>query len=256
MAGQGPPKDQIHWEDPLESRAPPNYSVASTTRCNPRLNEEPMITQMARRSTCTLFALLAAAALSTAAEPQTSKPLVILQPLARTAYQTNEWIDLSVLRQSPQALPAGNLALTVAGDDGSKLRFTFALPAVAVNHESMVPGGNAQEHGASAPQRPPAASGPLQDRSGRRRDHGHYGAERLQPRAEDQLPADQLGQRQGRSSLSRARRAWATTCSTAAGAATMRRTSSAPASISWRSVLWAAPIRWTCAANAIGRIPT
>ena len=90
-----------------------------------------MISQMAQRSMLTVFALLAAVQ-SRAAEPQTSKPLAILQPLARTAYQTNEWIDLSVVRQSPQALPAGNLALTVAGDDGSKLRFTFALPAVAV----------------------------------------------------------------------------------------------------------------------------
>ena len=67
---------------------------------------------MVLRDILTVLALLAAAARSTAAEPQTSKPLVILQPLARTAYQTNEWIDLSVVRQSPQALPAGDLVLT------------------------------------------------------------------------------------------------------------------------------------------------
>ncbi len=78
------------------------------------------------------FVLLAASAALTAAEPQTPKSLVILQPLGRTAYQTNEWIDLSVVRRSSQALSAGDLVLTVEGDDGSKLSFTFAVPAVAV----------------------------------------------------------------------------------------------------------------------------
>jgi hypothetical protein len=57
-------------------------------------------------------------------------PLEILLPLARTAYQTNETIDLAVVRQSPQALAPGDLTLLVTGGDGSRLAFTFALPAV------------------------------------------------------------------------------------------------------------------------------
>jgi len=84
------------------------------------------------RNLLTVLALLAAAPALTAAEPQSPKPLAILLPLARTAYQTNEWIDLAVIRQSPHALSAGDLLLTVEGDDRSKLSFTFAVPAAAV----------------------------------------------------------------------------------------------------------------------------
>ena len=52
--------------------------------------------------------------------------------LHRTAYQTNEWIDVSVVRSDAAALPAGNLTLTVSGDDASKMVFTFPVKAVAV----------------------------------------------------------------------------------------------------------------------------
>ena len=55
----------------------------------------------------------------------------ILLPLDRKAYQTNEQIDVSVIRSAPDALAAGSLVLTLMGDDGSKLAFTFPLPAVA-----------------------------------------------------------------------------------------------------------------------------
>ena len=58
--------------------------------------------------------------------------LQILQPLGRTAYQTNEAIDLAVVRSSPEALAAGNLVLNVAGADGSKMSFTLPVRAVAV----------------------------------------------------------------------------------------------------------------------------
>ena len=96
------------------------------------------------RALFTVLALLAAATALTAAEPQASKPLVILQPLARTAYQTNEWIDLSVVRQAPQALSAGDLVLTLQGDDGSKLTFTFAVPAAAATRSTGYPGADAR----------------------------------------------------------------------------------------------------------------
>ena len=71
----------------------------------------------------------------------------ILLPLNRTAYQTNELIDISVTRSDAQALQAGNLVLSVTGTDGSKLSFTFPVKAV-----SMV-GNDASDHGAPAPER-------------------------------------------------------------------------------------------------------
>src|SRR5262245_8680608 len=52
----------------------------------------------------------------------------ILLPLGRTAYQTNEWIDMSVVRSA-----RGPVTLSLAGDDGSRLSFSFAdrLPSAA-----------------------------------------------------------------------------------------------------------------------------
>jgi hypothetical protein len=53
----------------------------------------------------------------------------ILLPLGRNAYQTNEWIDVSVVRGDDQALKAGDLVLTLDGADGSKLSYTFPVKA-------------------------------------------------------------------------------------------------------------------------------
>jgi hypothetical protein len=72
------------------------------------------------------FIALTAAASLPAAEVQ------VLLPLGRTAYQTNEWIDVSVVRISPADLPASDLQLTLTGADGSKVASTFAVPAVPV----------------------------------------------------------------------------------------------------------------------------
>ena len=58
--------------------------------------------------------------------------LQILLPLGRVAYQTNERIDVSVLRTSTAAMPAAELGFTVTGEDASKLAFTFPLTAVPV----------------------------------------------------------------------------------------------------------------------------
>ncbi|HUT35365.1 MAG TPA: hypothetical protein VNE39_17895 [Planctomycetota bacterium] len=58
--------------------------------------------------------------------------LQIALPLGRTAYQTNETIDLAVVRSSAEALAAGNLVLNVSGADGSKLSFTFPVAAAPV----------------------------------------------------------------------------------------------------------------------------
>jgi len=58
--------------------------------------------------------------------------LDIMLPLKRTVYQTNERIDLALVRSSTNApLPAADLSLTVTGDNGAKLTFTFPMKAVA-----------------------------------------------------------------------------------------------------------------------------
>ncbi|MBI2190539.1 MAG: hypothetical protein HYU36_00975 [Planctomycetes bacterium] len=66
-------------------------------------------------------ALTLSAAISHAAES-------ILLPLQRTAYQTNEWIDVSVVRED-----FGPLTLRLASNDGSRLSFSF--PAAEVQPE-------------------------------------------------------------------------------------------------------------------------
>jgi hypothetical protein len=70
--------------------------------------------------------------------PAAVGPMRILLPLNRTAYQTNETIDLSVVRSGSAALPAGNLTLTLVGEQGSKLVFTFPVPAVPLKDGSAV----------------------------------------------------------------------------------------------------------------------
>jgi len=67
--------------------------------------------------------------------PALAAPQVqLLLPLGRTAYQTNEQIDLSTVLSDTQALPAGILTLLVTGDDASTLAFTFPMSAVAANN--------------------------------------------------------------------------------------------------------------------------
>lgn len=70
--------------------------------------------------------LLAAAALPV---PARAAELQILLPLGRTAYQTNEQIDLAVVRSSGDTLAAGDLRLTAHGSDGSQLEFVFPIAA-------------------------------------------------------------------------------------------------------------------------------
>jgi hypothetical protein len=80
------------------------------------------------RSLCRCLAAALALLVPAAALP--AAELQILLPLQRTAYQTNEQIDLSIVRQSAQALPAGDLVLKLSDAAGSKASFTFAVPAV------------------------------------------------------------------------------------------------------------------------------
>jgi hypothetical protein len=73
-------------------------------------------------------ALAAAALLALPAAAHAAKAEILL-PLGRTVYQTNEWIDVSVVRGDDQALKPGELALTLSGTDGSKLSYTFLARA-------------------------------------------------------------------------------------------------------------------------------
>jgi hypothetical protein len=53
-------------------------------------------------------------------------------PLGRKAYQTNESIDVAVIRSRPVALASGELQLTLAGFGHHRIQATFPVPAVAL----------------------------------------------------------------------------------------------------------------------------
>ncbi len=77
-----------------------------------------------------LHAVLGVLAVLTGASHATAAQVQVLLPLARTAYQTNETIDVSAVRSDAHALAAGSLLLTVTGADGSKMSFSFPVGAV------------------------------------------------------------------------------------------------------------------------------
>ncbi len=81
------------------------------------------------RKSVSLLATLVVALLCAAA-PLLAAQVSILLPLGRTDYQTNERIDVSVVRSDAAALTAGTLQMSVAGADGSALNFTFPAKAV------------------------------------------------------------------------------------------------------------------------------
>jgi hypothetical protein len=88
------------------------------------------MTRTGKRFGIVVFSLAAAVIVSAAATPAWSK-VELKFPLVRTAYQTNEDIHLAVVRSAPQALAAGDLVVTLAGDDASRMSFTLAVPAAA-----------------------------------------------------------------------------------------------------------------------------
>jgi hypothetical protein len=78
---------------------------------------------------------LAAIAVTLAvALPVSATDVKILLPLERGAYQTNEWIDISVVRSDKAALAAGTLSLTLRPRDftGGEVTASFDIPAVAL----------------------------------------------------------------------------------------------------------------------------
>ncbi len=82
-----------------------------------------MTTTIQRVLTLAVFLLAGAAVWA-----QAAGPVKVLLPLGRTAYQTNERIDLTVLRAV--ATP-GTMTVTLTGDDGSRLLSTFAVTRAA-----------------------------------------------------------------------------------------------------------------------------
>jgi hypothetical protein len=84
---------------------------------------------MSRKSNRIAILLAAVTGAWAAASPASAANVALVLPLHRTAYQTNEWIDLSVVRSDAAALPAGHLTLTLTGTDASKMVFTFPAKA-------------------------------------------------------------------------------------------------------------------------------
>jgi hypothetical protein len=82
-------------------------------------------------------ALAAVALLALPAPALAAARAEIILPLGRTVYQTNEWIDISVVRTGTEALSAGDLVLTLNGADGSKLSYTFPVKAGARSTEHL-----------------------------------------------------------------------------------------------------------------------
>ncbi len=76
-----------------------------------------------RRTTLAALVAILLPGLSPAGEEST---LTILLPLGRAAYQTNEAIELAIVRSGP-ALPAGTLALNLVAEDGGRLSFAFPV---------------------------------------------------------------------------------------------------------------------------------
>ncbi len=78
-----------------------------------------------------MLLLLVAIALA-AFSPLYAASVDLQLPLGRTAYQTNELIDISVTRSDAKELAASPLSVIVTGDDGSALTFVFDAVAVPV----------------------------------------------------------------------------------------------------------------------------
>ncbi len=82
---------------------------------------------------CCLF-VLSGLTISAIAAPQ----LQVQFPLQRVAYQTNERIDVTVIRSDTAPLAAGTLTLTLTGKSGSRVRCDFPINAAAVQGQTAV----------------------------------------------------------------------------------------------------------------------
>ena len=88
-----------------------------------------------RSLTLLLIGLIGLASTNLDSQPIVAQPkakqsaLTLLLPLQRKAYQTNELIDISVIRKGT-TLAATELTMTVSGDDGSLMKFAFPVTAL------------------------------------------------------------------------------------------------------------------------------
>lgn len=73
------------------------------------------------------------------ATPLARAEIKIHLPLGRTAYQTNEWIDLTIVRDSPSSMPQGPVTLTLSGQDGSKIVTIFDAPPPMEQGKESIP---------------------------------------------------------------------------------------------------------------------
>ena len=78
------------------------------------------------------LALLAILLAMSVLSPTMAAELQLLLPLNRVAYQTNEWIPISVVRNDAAPLSAGMLELRLRSEDGSVVSVNYQLKAVPV----------------------------------------------------------------------------------------------------------------------------
>ncbi len=98
-------------------------------KTQPRLSPPSTLNSALPHPRRTRFAVLCGALLLPATLASAAEQVKIEFPLARAAYQTNETIDLAVVRTSAAALPADELTLNLAALDGSRLSFSFSAHA-------------------------------------------------------------------------------------------------------------------------------
>lgn len=88
-------------------------------------------------------ALAPGCALALVAQVALGAELKLLLPLGRSAYQTNETLDLAAVRAPQGPLATGDLVLKLSGENGTRMSFTFPVGAVPV---SPGEGARATEH--------------------------------------------------------------------------------------------------------------
>lgn len=109
--------------DPTHPAAERGAKAVLAVSASTAAKAQQMKTTMQRLMTMTLIALA-----GTACGAQAAEPAKLLLPLGRTAYQTNERIDLTVLRA---AAAPGDMAVTLTDANGTRMTSTFPVVRAA-----------------------------------------------------------------------------------------------------------------------------
>jgi len=127
---------RVRWSCVLFSRKPAGLRAAGIAAQQP--SASPARTPAALRlidsgfmTQCSSVAVLIVA-MCLASEIASAAEVKLLFPQGRTSFQTNEWIDVSVVRSSPQPLAESKIVLTLSGLDGSRMSATFPARAVSL----------------------------------------------------------------------------------------------------------------------------